>query len=102
MSILFSDPLLTCFFLCPSRVCFDWFSRVLCLRQSSQANRALRTLCLAHIDYASPADLPEGYELDSPDAETMVLDAIVGIQDPLRGDVKEAVATAQRAGVMVS
>ncbi|CAM9873275.1 unnamed protein product, partial [Sphacelaria rigidula] len=65
------------------------------------ANRALRTLCLAHIDYASPADLPEGYELDSPDAETMVLDAIVGIQDPLRGDVKEAVATAQRAGVMV-
>lgn len=71
-------------------------------RLNSQANKALRTLCLAHMDYSSPAELPEGYELDSPDAETMVLDAIVGIQDPLRGDVKDAVETAQRAGVMVS
>ena len=32
----------------------------------------------------------------------MVLDAVVGIMDPLRGDVKDAVATAQHAGVMVS
>lgn len=53
------------------------------------------------MDYPSAADLEEGYEVDSPDAEDMILDAVVGIMDPLRGDVKEAVATAQAAGVMV-
>lgn len=66
-----------------------------------QANGALRTLCLAHIDYPSTDELEEGWEVDSPDADNMILDAIVGIMDPLRDDVKEAVATAQRAGVMV-
>ena len=66
-----------------------------------QANGALRTLCLAHIDFASEDELEPGFELDSPDCDTMILDAIVGIMDPLRGDVKDAVATAQRAGVMV-
>ncbi|CAM9679931.1 unnamed protein product [Ascophyllum nodosum] len=65
------------------------------------ANGALRTLCLAHIDFASEDELEPGFELDSPDCDTMILDAIVGIMDPLRGDVKDAVATAQRAGVMV-
>ncbi|CAM9701223.1 unnamed protein product, partial [Ectocarpus sp. 4 AP-2014] len=65
------------------------------------ANNALRTLCLAHMDYASTSELDEGYEIDSPDADTMILDAVVGIMDPLRGDVTEAVATAQSAGVMV-
>ncbi|CAN0554100.1 unnamed protein product, partial [Ectocarpus sp. 12 AP-2014] len=53
------------------------------------------------MDYASTSELDEGYEIDSPDADTMVLDAVVGIMDPLRGDVTEAVATAQSAGVMV-
>lgn len=73
-----------------------------CLSPILQANKALRTLCLAHIDYASTDALDVGYEVESPDADNMILDAIVGIMDPLRGDVKEAVATAQRAGVMVS
>lgn len=54
------------------------------------------------MDYASTSELDEGYEIDSPDSDTMVLDAVVGIMDPLRGDVTEAVATAQSAGVMVS
>lgn len=54
------------------------------------------------MDYASTSELDEGYEIDSPDADTMVLDAVVGIMDPLRADVTEAVATAQSAGVMVS
>lgn len=54
------------------------------------------------MDYESEAELEEGYEVESPVSDNMVLDAIVGIMDPLRGDVKEAVATAQRAGVMVS
>eukprot|EP00903_Cladosiphon_okamuranus_P006006 g5926.t1 len=67
----------------------------------TMANNALRTLCLAHIDYASASELDEGYEIESPDADNMILDAVVGIMDPLRGDVKDAVATAQHAGVMV-
>ncbi|CAM9987052.1 unnamed protein product [Laminaria digitata] len=68
----------------------------------TMAKGALRTLCLAHVDYASESELEEGYELQGPDADNMVLDAIVGIMDPLRDDVKDAVATAQSAGVMVS
>eukprot|EP00904_Undaria_pinnatifida_P005265 jgi/Undpi1/1869/HiC_scaffold_12.g05256.m1 len=68
---------------------------------SKGAKGALRTLCLAHNDYASASELDEGYELQGPDADNMILDAIVGIMDPLRDDVKDAVATAQSAGVMV-
>lgn len=53
------------------------------------------------MDYASASELDEGYEVESPDADNMILDAVVGIMDPLRGDVKDAVSTAQHAGVMV-
>ncbi len=65
------------------------------------ADRALRTLCIAHRDFPSAGALPAGWEEDPPDHEGLVCDGIVGIIDPLRGDVKEAVRTAQRAGVMV-
>ncbi|KAG5188374.1 hypothetical protein JKP88DRAFT_304841 [Tribonema minus] len=65
------------------------------------ADRALRTICIAHIDFDSVADLPAGWETESPDSDQMVCDAVVGIMDPLRPEVKEAVATAQHAGVMV-
>ncbi|CAM9381353.1 unnamed protein product [Chrysoparadoxa australica] len=65
------------------------------------ADRALRTLCLAHVDFDSIKSLPEGWEEESPDHGGLVCDAIVGIMDPLRSDVKEAVAIAQGAGVMV-
>jgi Ca2+-transporting ATPase len=65
------------------------------------ADRALRTLCIAHKNFGGEKDLPHGWETDAPDSEGLVCDAIVGIMDPLRSDVKEAVATAQRAGVTV-
>ncbi|CAM9705481.1 unnamed protein product, partial [Phaeothamnion confervicola] len=65
------------------------------------ANRALRTLCIGHRDYASEKDLPENWREAGPAPTDLVCDAIVGIMDPLRGDVKDAVATAQRAGVTV-
>lgn len=65
------------------------------------ANNALRTLVLAHKDYASPAALPKGWEENPPDNFDLVCDCIVGIIDPLRGDVKEAVRQAQRAGIIV-
>jgi len=56
---------------------------------------------LAHRDFPSSHDLPDGWEENPPDTENLILDAIVGIIDPLRGDVKEAVRIAQSAGVMV-
>lgn len=65
------------------------------------ADNALRTLLLGHRDFASAADLPANWKEDPPDNSNLCCDCIVGIIDPLRGDVKEAVATAQRAGVTV-
>ena len=62
------------------------------------ANNALRTLCIAHVDLPS---LPAGWEDNVPDSANLVCDGVVGIIDPLRGDVIDAVRTAQRAGVTV-
>lgn len=68
---------------------------------NGMAERALRTLCLAHKDYRSASDLPNDWQTNPPDHTDLICDCIVGIIDPLRDDVKEAVATAQRAGVTV-
>ena len=68
---------------------------------TSMANKALRTLCLAHKDYPSSAALPSDWQDNPPDNFDLVLDCVVGIIDPLRGDVKEAVRIAQEAGVTV-
>lgn len=65
------------------------------------ANKALRTLCLTHKDFGSIKELPADWQDNPPDDKDLVMDCIVGIIDPLRSDVKEAVATAQRAGVTV-
>ncbi len=67
----------------------------------SMANRALRTLCIAHRDFPPGTLLPVGWEETPPDHAELTCDGIVGIIDPLREDVKEAVKTAQAAGVMV-
>lgn len=67
----------------------------------TMAGNALRTLCLAHRDFQSAASLPDGWEDNPPDNSHLVLDCIVGIIDPLRSDVKEAVRMAQEAGVTV-
>jgi Ca2+-transporting ATPase len=66
----------------------------------SMANRALRTLLLAHRDF-NVNELPENWQESPPDGQNLCIDCIVGIIDPLRGDVKEAVRTAQEAGVFV-
>lgn len=67
----------------------------------SMAENALRTLCLAHIDYKKVSQLPAKYTENPPDNANLVLECIVGIIDPLRSDVKEAVRIAQEAGVTV-
>lgn len=64
------------------------------------ANNALRTLCLAHRDFA-PNTMPSDWMDNVPDNSNLILDCIVGIIDPLRSDVKEAVRVAQQAGVTV-
>ena len=65
----------------------------------AMANRALRTIGIAHRDFASL----DGVDLEQPLEQLgeLTLDAIVGIIDPLRGDVKAAVAQCQAAGIMV-
>ena len=68
---------------------------------NNMATLALRTLCLAHREFANVGALPEGWEDNPPDNSNLILDCIVGIIDPLRSDVIEAVRTAQRAGVIV-
>ena len=70
-------------------------------RIEDMARRALRTLVLAHKDYSSISQLPGDWTESPPDDSDLVCDCIVGIIDPLRSDVKEAVATAQMAGVVV-
>lgn len=66
----------------------------------SMAEQSLRTLGVAYRDFPSRAALPPNYEDDAPE-EGLTLYSILGIKDPLRSDVKEAVAKAQVAGVMV-
>ncbi|CAE7680094.1 ATP2B1, partial [Symbiodinium microadriaticum] len=64
------------------------------------ANDALRTLCIAHRDFA-PGTLPADWQDNVPDDAELCCDCIVGIIDPLRSDVIDAVRTAQNAGVTV-
>ena len=65
------------------------------------ADEALRTLVLAHSDFTDVGDLPYGWQEDPPDSSNLCCDCIVGIMDPLRSDVKEAVRVAKKAGVIV-
>ena len=66
----------------------------------NMANDALRTLCIAHRDF-SPGTLPADWQDNPPDDAELCCDGIVGIIDPLRSDVVDAVRTAQNAGVTV-
>jgi magnesium-transporting ATPase (P-type) len=65
-----------------------------------------RVICLAHKDVSlaslggSPENMAED-ELDRVCSSGFIVDAFVGIIDPLRPDVPHAVAVAQRAGVKV-
>lgn len=75
-------------------------SKVLCEINDvidKMARNALRTVALAHrevLDYKGDEN-PENLEVG------LVLDAIVGIKDPLRPDVIDAVQRCQKAGIFV-
>jgi magnesium-transporting ATPase (P-type) len=64
----------------------------------AMARDALRTVAVAH--RILPVGIPG--EVDASELENdLVLDAVFGIQDPLRPDVTEAVAQCQEAGIFV-
>lgn len=66
---------------------------------NSMAKKALRTVAVSHCTYdrSSARDFDDVQDIES----DMTLDGIFGIKDPLRPDVKEAVATCQEAGIVV-
>lgn len=79
---------------------------------NSYAKLALRTISLAHRDFEinewppndlenikNPGEADPNLLLNS--SNSLILDGIVGIKDPLRPGVKEAVAQCKRAGVTV-
>ncbi|KAL3668044.1 hypothetical protein V7S43_006914 [Phytophthora oleae] len=65
------------------------------------AESALRTICIGHRVFAS-GELPQDLQSlpDAPDQE-LIVNAIFGIQDPLRPDVTDAIRDCKRAGIMV-
>jgi len=66
---------------------------------TAMASNALRTLLLCHKDITISGS--SDYLVNPPDNSGLVVDGVVGIIDPLRADVKDAVAAAQGAGVTV-
>lgn len=63
---------------------------------TEMAARGLRTLCIAY------ADLPAGTPSpDEPPEKDLTLMAIVGIKDPVRKEVPDAVITCMKAGITV-
>jgi len=81
----------------------DYIRSDLILRLDAMEKKALRTLSFAHRDFKTAKDMPKGWEEDGQliARSNLVLDGLVGIQDPLRNGVKSAVSTAQHAGVVV-
>ena len=64
------------------------------------ANRGLRCICLTYTDY--PADIPaEFFEDHDASDSNLIIQALVGIKDPVRPEVPAAVATCQKAGIVV-
>ncbi|PRP84217.1 P-type ATPase [Planoprotostelium fungivorum] len=63
------------------------------------ASQGLRTLTLCHLDLPSYTQVPK--DGDCPFETSMILDAIIGIQDPLRPEVPASVELCKRAGITV-
>jgi calcium-translocating P-type ATPase len=68
---------------------------------SQMASAALRTIALGHRDFPNKDSLPSDWQENCPDTAELCVDAIIGIIDPLRDDVVEAVRIAQEAGIVV-
>mmetsp|Transcript_25699 Transcript_25699/g.71910 ORF Transcript_25699/g.71910 Transcript_25699/m.71910 type:complete len:1007 (+) Transcript_25699:267-3287(+) len=65
---------------------------------TEMAMRGLRTLCITYADF--PSNTPASTFEEAPERD-LTLMAIVGIKDPVRKEVPEAVKTCMRAGINV-
>ncbi len=68
---------------------------------TGMAATGLRTICLAQKDVPASSLLPGGAPPEKPFEDGLTLMGIVGIKDPVRGEVPAAVATCQDAGITV-
>ncbi|EFN50910.1 hypothetical protein CHLNCDRAFT_59377 [Chlorella variabilis] len=68
---------------------------------TEMASTGLRTLCLAYTDYAKEDPSRPADYFEQPHEENLTALCIVGIKDPVRKEVPDAVATCQRAGITV-
>eukprot|EP01027_Heterolobosea_sp_BB2_P011325 GEZU01016496.1.p1 GENE.GEZU01016496.1~~GEZU01016496.1.p1 ORF type:complete len:1059 (-),score=425.58 GEZU01016496.1:268-3444(-) len=63
------------------------------------ADTGLRTICLAYRNF--PEDDPQWDEGENPPEQDLTFIGIVGIKDPLRPEVRGAVAQCKKSGIMV-
>lgn len=63
------------------------------------ASQGLRTICMAYRDF--DADGGEEWDSGEPPEKQMTVIGIVGIKDPLRPEVRDAVAQCKRSGIFV-
>jgi P-type Ca2+ transporter type 2C len=63
------------------------------------ASESLRTVALAYRDFESISEVPP--DPDNPPEFELTLYGLLGIKDPLRKDVKDAILSCQKAGVTV-
>ena len=69
---------------------------------TQMASRGLRTLCLAYTDFPeSDSRRSADFFSQAPPEHNLTALCIVGIKDPVRKEVPDAVATCQRAGITV-
>ncbi|PNH12838.1 Calcium-transporting ATPase PAT1 [Tetrabaena socialis] len=70
---------------------------------TGMAKRGLRCICLSYRDYPTddPRYTPEFFEDADQVDNGLIAFAIVGIKDPVRAEVPDAVAVCQRAGIIV-
>jgi magnesium-transporting ATPase (P-type) len=67
----------------------------------SYAQEGYRTLCLAYKDLSREEAAQNWEDVPSPDMSDLTLVGIVGIADPVRPEVPQAVAQCQRSGIVV-
>ncbi|KAF1324644.1 Calcium-translocating p-type atpase, pmca-type, partial [Globisporangium splendens] len=68
---------------------------------TKMAESALRTMCIAHRDFPPGVLLRDLQTMTEAPEEELIVNAICGIQDPLRPDVTDAIKDCKRAGIMV-
>lgn len=68
---------------------------------TEMASRGLRTLCLAYTDFPTVDPSRRADFFEKPHEQDLTAMCIVGIKDPVRKEVPDAVATCQHAGIRV-